>query len=762
MASSSLSSDNTTNVDGSEGLPLNTSSPVSNATRRPQEDPTTTDANMLISPSQISWAPGSLSAPGADLTSARGFRTSPVATLTDDDTAITIRGQQQQEWMVSIEAWTATLNDTCQGGWTDTTFLDPNKIIEPHHFDATTTAEWFGTAADGHGMYPYPDDFFSLSQVLPESDILPLNNPSLSSQSSRDDLAADNFEVSQTTNTPGLSDHRTPTDGSPWVITTPGSSTLDSKEFVNGMDDASVVEQNHVNPDTAEDVDPEVIEIPRDTKPPLIPIASNTPLATPTTTVLGPSKVWTLPPRIRRRKKEKPASEAPETKKRKKPEKDGLSNTKPPGHAIKKRGAYTDEVKKRNTALTRQLKSCIRCRMNRNRCLPDPSFPQGPCLTCCGMTGPTLCKMPCYRYIVTDASLYREQKAPWQVLSRRWQTMEIIDIPASDWASSTVRTIKVSPNHVWAPFDFEVREFYPREGDLLEEKWQTPTGPKRMPVPRYAVADMQATAERMKAFVDVSVWAYLNASLENMDPLLQETYLEAFRHIGAAKTNEEQSLLANTFRLWTVCRMTSNPVYICGEDQLDWTPVACPYSPHYGKVPMPLFMTAQFECINYTMFLRPWSKAVLKQLNDLVLAKKREYWFTIYCCMFVLLHSCSMTTRRDEETARQFEMKSRYANPGSIREHHAGAQTMLAHFHFINKGVLPFSLPKTPTGRKELSKAASLSDDQVEFVWRTADMVKDPHRAAQMRYARQRGEVGHDLYWVSMLFDQDWRPQAHE
>ncbi len=191
-------------------------------------------------------------------------------------------------------------------------------------------------------------------------------------------------------------------------------------------------------------------------------------------------------------------------------------------------------------------------------------------------------------------------------------------------------------------------------------------------------------------------------------------------------------------------------------------------------------MVAQFECIHYTTFLRPWSKAVLKQLNDLVLAKKREYWLTIYYAMFVLLHSCSMITRRDEETARQYAMKTHYANPDSIRAHHSGAQTMLAHFHFINKGVIPFSLPHTKAGKQELAKAADLDDEQVDFVWRTSRMVNDPVRgrfsiprpnlsnkanmdqAATMRWVRERGMVGHDLYWVSMLYDREWKPHLND
>lgn len=107
------------------------------------------------------------------------------------------------------------------------------------------------------------------------------------------------------------------------------------------------------------------------------------------------------------------------------------------------------------------------------------------------------------------------------------------------------------------------------------------------------------------------------------------------------------------------CRLISNPVHICSEEKLGGHPIYSPDSLHNGKVPMPVIMTAQFECINYTNFLRPWSKAVLKQLNDLVLAKKREYWLTIYFTMFIVLHSCAMLTRRDEETARQYDMKVR-------------------------------------------------------------------------------------------------------
>ena len=384
--------------------------------------------------------------------------------------------------------------------------------------------------------------------------------------------------------------------------------------------------------------------------------------------------------------------------------------------------------------------------------------------------------------------------------------MDIIDIPASDWASpeSDIRKIVVSPVHVDAPFEFRVRKFTPVEGDVIHEMWKTPQGTmKQVALPRYALAEMHEAGETLKAYIETSVSKFIVATVGHLDTIFWETYQMAFRHINAAnvrppfffvsfsvlihfhpnhpihtlpklttlpkQTEQERSLMSNVFRLWVVCRLTSNPVFIYGPETLGGTPITDPESKYFGRVPMPKIMTAQFECIEYTKFLRPWSKAVLKQLNDLVLAKKREYWFTIYLALFVLLHSCSMVTRRDAETARkwgmrvcfaffsfglwlvvvigevvvmgvvvgeeegerdadQTEKQTEYANPESIKAHHAGAQTMLAHFHFINKGVLPFDIPHDEKGRHELAKAASLSEEQLDFVWKTGDMVRDPAR----------------------------------
>lgn len=116
-------------------------------------------------------------------------------------------------------------------------------------------------------------------------------------------------------------------------------------------------------------------------------------------------------------------------------------------------------------------------------------------------------------------------------------------------------------------------------------------------------------------------------------------------------------LLVNAFRLWVACRNTSNPHQICGEDKLGVDIVTDSASPWYAYQPMPPIIIAQQECIVYTKLLRPLSRAVLGRLQALVLANKKKYWLTIYLTTFILLHSCSMITRRDAEYARQISLQ---------------------------------------------------------------------------------------------------------
>ncbi|KAL4933686.1 uncharacterized protein BDV17DRAFT_65363 [Aspergillus undulatus] len=460
----------------------------------------------------------------------------------------------------------------------------------------------------------------------------------------------------------------------------------------------------------------------------------------------GPcSKDWSLPPKTRR--KRKPIDEESTKKKQRKP------------GSIRRRGPFKDDRKRKDTALTRTLKGCIRCRMMRIRCEPNQEDPHGNCLTCeraYQTKAPSMRQILCLRYIFTDVSLYREQDMPCQLFSKRWQSMDLIDI--TDWASSEIKTITLCQNNAEAPYTVQVREFVPLEGDMLELTWVSGHYVKRHKMPQYALADMESAARALNWLTSVYVGQYIVGTVGNLDDLIWQTYRFAFRYQAKGKPPREKALIADCLKFWVACRKISNPEHIRNPEILGSAPVDDPDSPFHAMVPMPVIMIAQMECIMYSRILRPLSSRVLSALKDLVTENKREHWLTIYLTLFILLHSCAMLTRRDWETAREFNLQDVYANLTGIQGMQAGMQNMLAHFHYLNKGVLPFHLTYDEKSLRYLAAAADLDSEELEFVKQTSEFVNSTSRVVRMAEVRANKEYGDDMYWISQLYDQEWKP----
>lgn len=98
--------------------------------------------------------------------------------------------------------------------------------------------------------------------------------------------------------------------------------------------------------------------------------------------------------------------------------------------------------------------------------------------------------------------------------------------------------------------------------------------------------------------------------------------------------------------------MTSLYEKICSEEKVG-TVVEDAASPLYGTVPVAPVICAQLEVITFSTLQRPLKERVLKALENMLRANDRRNWLTIYLTLFILLHSCSMTTFRDAEWARQ-------------------------------------------------------------------------------------------------------------
>ena len=247
--------------------------------------------------------------------------------------------------------------------------------------------------------------------------------------------------------------------------------------------------------------------------------------------------------------------------------------------------------------------------------------------------------------------------------------MDLVDI--SLWASDGARTIEVSPVFADAPFMLKVREFIPVEGDMIEEVWSDENGViRKHEIPPYAIANMEESARSFQEYIDRAISKYIVAVVGNLDSLLWSIYIYIWDGVHAlddgsngesthrftkrrtivaniyVQTHNERALLLNAPRLRLTCRSTGNPHRISGDDKLDITDTADPW---YKHQPMPPIIIAQNECIVYTKRPRPLSKAVLTQLQTLVLANEKKHRFAIYLTAFIVLHSCSMITSRDVE-----------------------------------------------------------------------------------------------------------------
>ncbi|KAJ3544754.1 hypothetical protein NM208_g2887 [Fusarium decemcellulare] len=452
------------------------------------------------------------------------------------------------------------------------------------------------------------------------------------------------------------------------------------------------------------------------------------------------SKVWTLPSRPARGRKPKTSSSGVRPNR--------TNRTKPKARS-RRRGPLGAETRK-SAALKRQQRLvCVICHLKKEACTFDSSDPDGPCRRC------KLQVMPCVRYRITDTMLYREQKAPYYLFSQRWQSMDLVDI--TDWASSEIRTIEISLDILHAPSQIKVRKFIPLPGDLLDETWVKDGETIVYRLPTYAIANMNEAADSIAQMVEREASNYLwntVGSLER-DSLIWETYLAAFRRANTAPSLEEQILLFNTLRLWIHCRIGSHAEHIVGDDKLGAKPIDDPTSPYNRTIPIPPVLEAQLQCIYFTQFLRPLSKKVLRSLMTLLESKQRKYWYTIYLVLFMMLHSCSLTTRRNREFAITLDLPG-YANPESIRQHNAGSRTLLAHFHLSLKGSYPFKLAL----QGDLPDHASLGlsgPEDINFITRSAKLAA--RSKSSWDQIRTAGTWENDFYWISQLYDDEWKPE---
>lgn len=315
----------------------------------------------------------------------------------------------------------------------------------------------------------------------------------------------------------------------------------------------------------------------------------------------------------------------------------------------KRRGRFPSEAKRQQTAETRKLGACIRCRLHRIGCDLDLNKPSESCLTCFRAVQRESRQLPCLRYKITDTELLDNEQSPRRAWTTRWKNMEMIDI--TNWASDTVKTIEITQGVGKTSYFLRVREFVPIEGDALARRRVIDGKEYEYGCTPYAVADMKEAGKVLRAFSEQTLTTAIPFYVKK-NTLLHKTYNMAYQYSKTAESPKERHLLELTLRLWAASRMMSRSAYICGPETLGMIRRDFgPNSPDTGKILMPPVFSAQMEIIFVSQVLQPTKKNILNKLYALMDEKQRSSWLTIYLCIFLLLHSCALLTAKDHERA---------------------------------------------------------------------------------------------------------------
>lgn len=86
---------------------------------------------------------------------------------------------------------------------------------------------------------------------------------------------------------------------------------------------------------------------------------------------------------------------------------------------------------------------------------------------------------------------------------------------------------------------------------------------------------------------------------------------------------------------------------ICGDNKLGRTPDSS------GKVMPTALLNGQLHAVEATKVIGPLTDTVMRRLEDLIMANKKDHFYEIFLCTFILLHNYEQMVKRQRAVARK-------------------------------------------------------------------------------------------------------------
>ncbi|KAI1197599.1 hypothetical protein F5X97DRAFT_333858 [Nemania serpens] len=415
------------------------------------------------------------------------------------------------------------------------------------------------------------------------------------------------------------------------------------------------------------------------------------------------------------------------------------------------------------TNKTRKWKACIRCRMQKIRCIPDPGKPETENCLCCRKvlvleTKKVIHRIPCLRWNLNEVVLFR---AGGLGFTKRWVGVCVENIPAGDWADERVITIGVRITTLLCdPIPLKVRRFKPNSTDIQYRyvKHKETDPPLAMPVPAYALADVDTTSEEYRYFVkqnaEEAIRRFVNDS--GVNDYVRRTFSAALRH-GAKAANKDfgkakgdpAKLFRAYFRLWLASRFTLGSAYLAyGDDQMEEKGQTAACS---GKKFISRMITAQFDSIGYKHVLVKLKREVLDELWLLMQKRTDNTFFAVYLIVFMMLHEVSVACQDRRRRAKEQGLKTYYDLEDVTAKIKHGADIILGHWHYYKGDLDPLTMT-------EASLVRAFGEDSIEEIRLLLATCQGYEQAKKK--PRSESDWQDPLYLVAQMFEANWRPSV--
>ena len=108
--------------------------------------------------------------------------------------------------------------------------------------------------------------------------------------------------------------------------------------------------------------------------------------------------------------------------------------------------------------------------------------------------------------------------------------------------------------------------------------------------------------------------------------------------------------------------MESRSDFICSDETLGMTPQDWdPNCNNYGRVLVPPVISAQIQLVMTVKVMQPLKRSVLRMLQKIIEKNEPRSWFTIYLCIFILLHNCALLTSHENRRAQKAGLQVSYS-----------------------------------------------------------------------------------------------------